>query len=90
VNPSIDYTITNVPLDAAITQMLQPHGLAWEVTPEGIVITTEEVVNAHLAGVTCLKKSLPNLKKVRVYLDSKGPTEMWRMDAPNRPLEPTR
>ena len=72
VNPPVDYTTRKAPLDAALTQMLQPHGLMWEITPDGIVVTTKGVVDSDLAVVARLKKSLPNLKKVRVCVDWKG------------------
>lgn len=71
-NPEVDFITRKIPLDAALTRALQPHGLMWEVTPDGILVTTQGVVDSDLAGVARLKKSLPNLKKVRVCVDWKG------------------
>jgi len=66
-------TAGTIPLDAILTQILQPRGLMWEITPGGILVTTKEVVESDLAVVGRLKKSLPNLKKVRVCVDWKEP-----------------
>ncbi|MEE8452002.1 MAG: hypothetical protein V3R99_08815 [Thermoguttaceae bacterium] len=73
VDVSRDVQITihrkGITLDMALTEILTPHGLAWMITPDGIVITTKEIVDKELAGVARLRKSLPNLKKVRVCVD---------------------